>query len=93
MIPHCASFDLVQRADVRNSLCRKPRDFITPALHNRFAWPKRIEDAIETDYETGSLRVTEEFSGYASDLCNWTYGSTYVHAFPELLHLVQVKDP
>jgi len=92
MLPHTATIDLVPQPDVRDALCRTPRDFITPAKGCSINWPKLLTDAIEINCVDGSLCLTQEFQNHALDTENWTYSRAFVAAFPEIAACLPVKD-
>ena len=92
MLPHSASADLMPVPVLRDALCRKPRDFITPAGKVFINWPRRLLDAVEVDEADGLLYPTEVFERHARDYRNWTFSREFVGVFPELGGLVEMND-
>ncbi|KAK5045468.1 hypothetical protein LTR84_009332 [Exophiala bonariae] len=92
-IPHSVVVDLLHLPDLRDAVCRRPRDFLSSAHGISLNWPKPLNQAVEVHPTNGSLYLTEEFKLHGSDLNNWTYSTDFLLVFPELQGKVRVRDP
>lgn len=92
-IPHSAVIDMLHLPDLRDALCRRPRDFLSSAHGISLNWPKSLDQAVEVHPTNGSLCLTEEFELHGSDLSNWTYSTGFLLVFPELQGKVRVRAP
>lgn len=91
-IPHSIVYDLIHQPDIRDAVCRRPRDFITPSVGTSMNWPKRLDQAIELDPISGSMHITKEFEQHGLDMDNWTYSTAFLKTFPELEGKLRVRD-
>lgn len=92
-IPHSAVVDMVHLPDLRDAVCRTPRDFLSSANGTSVNWPKRLDQAVEIDPDNGSLYITKEFEQHGLNLGNWTYSADFLQTFPELEGKLRVKTP
>lgn len=84
-IPHNPVADLIAIPAIRDALCIRFRDCVTPLINNaHFLWPHSLEDAVEHDPVLNTYYLTEAFEQYVHNPDNFSIGRRLIEAFPEI---------
>jgi hypothetical protein len=78
---------------MRNMLCKKLQDWITPMTQTGLScnWPLTMEEVIETDTITGSVKISKIFGEHVSKSENWSLNPFALSLYPELSAKVRVE--
>jgi len=84
-IPHNPAADLNPIPAIRDALCIKMRDYITPLIGNAFfEWPHSLEDAVEYDADNDVYILTQQFEAQVHKPESWSLSRRVLETFPEL---------
>lgn len=72
----------------------KLRDWLTPLIESNLTvnWPHSMEEAIEKSPTSGSLRLTTQFIQHVTTYQNWSVGSNFLKAFPDMLGRIRIQE-
>lgn len=89
-VPHCAIIEFCPFPVLRDSLCRRYRDFLA-ALANTIScnWPYALETCIEHDHKTGHVMLTDDFARHCLNASHWTVQPVMFDTFPECRGLIR----
>jgi hypothetical protein len=93
-VPHLPAIDLHPIPAMRDMLCLRLQDWITPLTQVGLScnWPLTMDEAIDTDPATGSVKVSKVFGDHVSRPENWSLNSYALSLYPELEGKVRIKD-
>jgi hypothetical protein len=93
-IPHMPAIDLHPIPAMRDLLCHRLQDWVTPTTQTGLScnWPLSIDEALDIDLVTGSIKVSKIFGEHVSRCENWSFNSYALTLYPELEGKVRIKD-
>lgn len=93
-VPHMPAIDLYPMPAMRDLLCHKLQDWMTPMTQTGAScnWPLSMDEALDTDAATGSVRVSKLFGDHVSRAENWSLNSYALTLYPELEGKIRVED-
>jgi hypothetical protein len=88
------AIDLHPIPAMRDLLCHKLQDWLTPLTQTGLScnWPFSIDEALDTDPATGSIKISKAFGEHVSRGENWSLNSYALSLYPELEGQVRIKD-
>jgi hypothetical protein len=91
---HVPAIDLHPMPAMRDMSCVRLQDWVTPMNQTGVScnWPLTMEEVLETDASTGSVRVSKIFGEHVSESENWSLNSYALDLYPELEGKVRVED-
>ncbi len=92
-LPHMPAVDLHPLPAMRDMLCQRLQDWVTPWHINGLScnWPLTMEEVLEID-PTGSVRVSQIFGQHVSKSENWSLPSKALYVYPELENKVRIEE-
>lgn len=91
-IPHCAIVEFCPFPQMRETLCRRYRDFLG-ALANNIScnWPYSTDSCVERDEATGHIMLTDRFARHCLIVGNWTVRPAVFETFPECRGMIKTS--
>lgn len=93
-VPHMPAIDLHPMPAMRDMLCNNLQDWMTPMSQTGAScnWPFTMNEALDTDAVTGSMKISKLFGEHVSQSANWSLNSYALSLFPELEGKVRIED-
>jgi hypothetical protein len=93
-LPHMPAVDLHPMPAMRDMLCERLQDWITPMAQTGIScnWPPTMEEVLETDANNGFIRVSKIFGEHVSKSENWSLHSKALLLYPELEGKIRIED-